>query len=188
MNEIPLARTTMVHALRYQGDLLIYVEGVTSGFGGRLVVERSLLTIHPPEFVVRHYPGNTGITGNAPDEVPTVGAYSFANAGGAGTDAILLRDAEGRREVKVVEVEAGMEGMESEPFTGGGVMAEKPSHIVIALTGGGGEKYVGCRVIPEGTPYPAINSQVYGPASREECEEWMKNNCGFDGGDPPAPV
>lgn len=57
--------------------------------------------------------------------------------------------------------------------------------IVIALTGSSGDKYRGCRVIPEGNPYPAIYSQVFGPASREECAKWVEENCGFDGGDPP---
>lgn len=58
--------------------------------------------------------------------------------------------------------------------------------IVIALTGSAGEKHQGCRVVPEDSAYPAIYSPVFGPASREECENWVQENCGFDGGDPAA--
>jgi hypothetical protein len=57
--------------------------------------------------------------------------------------------------------------------------------IVIALTASDGEKHKGCRVVPDGSPYARIYSQVFGPASREECEKWIADNCGFDGGDPP---
>lgn len=57
--------------------------------------------------------------------------------------------------------------------------------IVIALTASDGEKHKGCRVVPDGDPYVAIYSQVFGPASRQECEKWMADHCGFDGGDPP---
>ncbi|HYN85992.1 MAG TPA: hypothetical protein VER32_12120 [Pyrinomonadaceae bacterium] len=51
------------------------------------------------------------------------------------------------------------------------------AHIVIALTGTTGKKHEGCRVVPHGEPYPAIYSQVYGPASQRDCEKWMASNC-----------
>ena len=51
-------------------------------------------------------------------------------------------------------------------------------YVVIALTGSTGKKHEGCRVIPYGDVYPAIYSQVYGPASKRDCEKWMKSNCG----------
>jgi hypothetical protein len=51
-------------------------------------------------------------------------------------------------------------------------------YVVIALVGGTGKKHEGCRVIPHGEVYPAIYSQVFGPASQRECEKWMKSNCG----------
>jgi len=51
-------------------------------------------------------------------------------------------------------------------------------YIVIALTGSTGKKYEGCMVIPHGDVYPAIYSQVYGPASQKDCEKWKAANCG----------
>lgn len=51
-------------------------------------------------------------------------------------------------------------------------------YVVIALTGTTGKKYESCKVIPHGEPYPAIYSQVYGPASERDCEKWAAANCG----------
>jgi len=46
--------------------------------------------------------------------------------------------------------------------------------IVIALTITGDD----CKTIPEGSYYPMIYSQVFGPASYEDCEEYRKETCG----------
>jgi hypothetical protein len=43
-------------------------------------------------------------------------------------------------------------------------------YIVIALTASTGKKYEDCKVIPQGDIYPAIYSQVFGPASQKDCE------------------
>lgn len=51
------------------------------------------------------------------------------------------------------------------------------AYIVIALTASAGKKYEDCRVIPHGEIYPAIYSQVFGPASQRECEKWKNANC-----------
>ena len=40
-----------------------------------------------------------------------------------------------------------------------------------------GEDYRDCRIILEGEPFPAVYRQVYGPASKEECEKWVAGNC-----------
>jgi hypothetical protein len=58
------------------------------------------------------------------------------------------------------------------------------AYVVIALTGAGEKKkeYEGCRVIPSGEIYPAIYSQVYGPASQRDCEKWAAKNCSKSGG------
>jgi len=59
------------------------------------------------------------------------------------------------------------------------------AYIVIALVGGGGEKkkeHEGCRVIPNGEVFPAIYSQVFGPASQRDCEKWAAKNCSKSGG------
>jgi hypothetical protein len=55
------------------------------------------------------------------------------------------------------------------------------AYIVIALTASTGKKYEDCRVIPHGDLYPAIYSQVFGPASQRECEKWKHANCGKSG-------
>ena len=51
-------------------------------------------------------------------------------------------------------------------------------YIVIALTASTGKKYEDCKAIPQGDIYPAIYSQVFGPASQKDCEKWVAANCG----------
>jgi hypothetical protein len=50
-------------------------------------------------------------------------------------------------------------------------------YIVIALTASTGKKYQDCKVIPSGDLFPAIYSQVFGPASQKDCEQWTARNC-----------
>ena len=50
-------------------------------------------------------------------------------------------------------------------------------YVVISKTLVDAKKYEGCKVIPYGDVYPAIYRQVYGPASKRECEKWVKSNC-----------
>ena len=50
---------------------------------------------------------------------------------------------------------------------------DKSQYIVIRLTTGEGS----CKIIREDEIYAAIYSQVYGPASRDECEKWVAGNC-----------
>ena len=50
-------------------------------------------------------------------------------------------------------------------------------HVVISTTLEEAKKYEGCKVIPYGDLYPAIYRQVYGPASRRDCEKWVNSNC-----------
>ena len=54
-------------------------------------------------------------------------------------------------------------------------------YIVIALTASTGKKYDDCKVIPSGDVFPAIYSQVFGPASQKDCEKWTAANCGKSG-------
>ncbi|HEX8500156.1 MAG TPA: hypothetical protein VF659_06145 [Pyrinomonadaceae bacterium] len=61
-------------------------------------------------------------------------------------------------------------------------MAEKSDdrergYIVISTTLEEAKKYEGCKVIPYGEIYPMIYKQVYGPASKKDCEKWMAANC-----------
>lgn len=51
------------------------------------------------------------------------------------------------------------------------------AYVVIALTASTGKKQEDCKVIPSGDVYPAIYSQVYGPASQQDCEKWAASNC-----------
>jgi hypothetical protein len=65
-------------------------------------------------------------------------------------------------------------------------MAEKSGdrergYVVISTTLEEAKKYEGCKVIPYGDVYPAIYRQVYGPASRHECEKWVNSNCSKSG-------
>jgi hypothetical protein len=50
-------------------------------------------------------------------------------------------------------------------------------YVVISKTLVEAKKYEGCKVIPYGDVYPAIYRQVYGPASKRECEKWVASNC-----------
>ena len=52
------------------------------------------------------------------------------------------------------------------------------AYIVIALSASTGKKHEDCKVIPHGDVYPAIYTQVFGPASQRECEKWVNANCG----------
>lgn len=54
-------------------------------------------------------------------------------------------------------------------------------YVVIALTASTGKKYEDCKVIAYGDVYPAIYSQVYGPASQKDCQKWQAANCGKSG-------
>ena len=51
------------------------------------------------------------------------------------------------------------------------------AYIVIALTASTSKKYEDCKVIQHGDVYPAIYSQVFGPASQKDCEKWTAANC-----------
>ena len=55
------------------------------------------------------------------------------------------------------------------------------AYVVIALTASAGKKCEDCKVIPRGDVYPAIYSQLYGPASRRDCEKWRNANSGKSG-------
>jgi hypothetical protein len=50
-------------------------------------------------------------------------------------------------------------------------------YVVISKTLVDAKKYEGCKVIPYGDLYPAIYRQVYGPASKRECEKWVASHC-----------
>lgn len=55
------------------------------------------------------------------------------------------------------------------------VKEEPKDYCVIALTGA--ETLTGCSIIPSDAKYPSIYNSVYGPASKEECEQWREKNC-----------
>lgn len=50
-------------------------------------------------------------------------------------------------------------------------------YVVISKTLEAASKYEGCKVIPHDDLYPAIYRQVYGPASKRDCEKWVNSNC-----------
>ncbi|HEX8187215.1 MAG TPA: hypothetical protein VF586_02620 [Pyrinomonadaceae bacterium] len=50
-------------------------------------------------------------------------------------------------------------------------------YVVISKTLVDAKKYEGCKVIPHGDVYPAVYRQVYGPASKRDCEKWVNSNC-----------
>jgi hypothetical protein len=57
------------------------------------------------------------------------------------------------------------------------VKEEPKDYRVIALTRITTEALTGCSIIPSDAKYPNIYSSVYGPASKEECEQWREMNC-----------
>jgi len=105
----PLAHVTTVAALRQGDSLFVYAEGVTSGFGGKLIVQRSPDAVEPPLFVILAQAGNPGVVpGQSPDDTPTRSAYAF-DAGGDLAE-ITVQDAAGRRTVPVVQIAPGAQG------------------------------------------------------------------------------
>ena len=54
------------------------------------------------------------------------------------------------------------------------IESDNAEFIVIALTG----TLTQCSILPKDAIYPAIYTQVFGPATRAECQEWIKDNCG----------
>ena len=46
---------------------------------------------------------------------------------------------------------------------------------VIALSGSNRQ---GCSVIPADAAYPAIYTPIFGPQSKDACQQWMAQNCG----------
>ena len=57
-------------------------------------------------------------------------------------------------------------------------MADAKQYIVIARTGASGSKRSGCRILEADAVYAAIYSKVFGPASRGQCEKFVRDNCG----------
>ena len=129
--------------------------------------------IQCPEYwgieVVGHLPGGICLT--------AIGNYDIA---------IQLTGITGSRGIEVIgatrseQIEVPGGCSDSQDFT-----VQETRFIVIALARSGSDKYRGCRVVPEGSSYAKIYGEVFGPASREECDRWVAENCGFDGGDPP---
>jgi hypothetical protein len=54
---------------------------------------------------------------------------------------------------------------------------EDKRYIVAALTVSSGKQYQDCILAAEDDFIPATHNRVYGPASREDCEQWMAENC-----------
>lgn len=50
-------------------------------------------------------------------------------------------------------------------------------YIVIALAASTDTNFEECQIIAEGTQFVATHKQVFGPASEEDCEQWVVENC-----------
>jgi hypothetical protein len=99
---VPLARVNKTIALQHGSALILHVEGVTSGFGGTFLVNRSRDGAAEVHFTVHEIPGNTGINPNAsPTNVPTVRAYAFADVA---ADTVVTSDASGDHVHRVLTV------------------------------------------------------------------------------------
>jgi hypothetical protein len=78
MSHLPPAQLVEATAIQDRGRLILYLEGLTDGFGGRFEVLRSDARVYPPAFEVYEVPGNPGINPDAsPQDVPTEGAFAF---------------------------------------------------------------------------------------------------------------
>jgi len=51
--------------------------------------------------------------------------------------------------------------------------------IIIARTASVGDKHQDCLLIKADAPCPATHNQVFGPASRKECEKWLREDCEY---------
>jgi hypothetical protein len=78
MSQLSLAEISKAVALQDGSRLTIYVEGFTSGFGGRLEIINPHTMDLPPSFFVYALPGNSGINpSSTPEQVLTKNAASF---------------------------------------------------------------------------------------------------------------
>ncbi len=50
-------------------------------------------------------------------------------------------------------------------------------HMVIRLVGMEEEPFIACGIVPEGTLFPMIYTKAFGPASLEECSDWVARHC-----------
>ncbi len=109
MENLAPARLTARVALRHGEPLVLYVEGLTPGFGGRLVVRQSPLKIFPPQFDVFAVPGNTGINPDAPP-APQHTTAAFAFPYPSDEDEVVLHDQAGAHTLKIISVREGEGG------------------------------------------------------------------------------
>jgi hypothetical protein len=99
--DFPLAQTTSVLAATRYAHLFIYVEGYTTGYDGKLLIERSPERHLIPKFVIYAAPGNDGIIPSDPPVRRLTTAVAAFPAGGIG-NTIRIEDAAGVREVPVI--------------------------------------------------------------------------------------
>ena len=123
---------------------------------------RSPLTIFPPQYSLMWKS-----TGHGP-EVETPYSTSAWFPAKERVERVIVSDRDGRHEVAVELVrDRGGEGGRPRRDAAG------RRFIVIALIDGGG-----CKIVPEGSIYPMIYTQVFGPDTRAKCVEYVSKNCG----------
>jgi hypothetical protein len=108
MSTLPLATIATVTAIRMGNELVIHIEGETTGFGGEFVVGRSPIKSLPATFEVRARPGNIGTPGDPNLESFTSGTFVF-NAAGI-DDEIRVVSADSDETVSVRELDPTLGG------------------------------------------------------------------------------
>lgn len=93
------------------------------------------------------------------------------NISAGGADAIIVHDATGTVHVPISDPFV--------PFDINSDTGEEDQYVVYARLPRQPGSYAGCIVVPEGTIVIAIYYKAYGPASKQECDQWMLKNCGF---------
>ena len=54
---------------------------------------------------------------------------------------------------------------------------DSPKDYQVVSLSGELPRHVGCKILRADAIYAAIYTKVFGPASREECERWVRRNC-----------
>lgn len=153
--------TGTYRAFQLRDAVVILAEGDKPGAAYDVCLARSATMIYPPEYSLKWKNTGTGTDQQTPYN--TSAWFPAAQT----VKAVTVHDRDTRHTVAVEQVR----DFATHP-TVREVDAKSRKHIVIDLIAGGG-----CKIIPEGSYYPMIYTQVFGPASRAQCVKYVSEHC-----------
>jgi hypothetical protein len=151
-----LGKATQYHAFTHGGVLLLIADGEKPGSAYQVCLGQSPNRIKPPQYELRWKSAGIG-TGQQTEFRATA-----------------LFDAAGVEETVTINDEAGAHKVKVEPLPEAQIRAAGATQYVVYASLVAEE----CVIVPEGTIMPMIYAQVYGPASRKECQQFTAEHCG----------